>query len=298
MRRKKQEENQSQHGGSWKIAYADFITTMMAFFLLLWLLSITTTEQKKGISDYFLGVADVIETPKVVDQTHGDESSTAAKPQAAQDQPSDTLTADSGGSEGNLPADGGAGSADNAMGGGAAGGASGNSAIQSHKNHEVQLFKAAEETLLTAVKETPGMREMADHLVVQHEEEGLRIQLIDQDKRPLFNSGSAEMPEHTRQLLRLVAQVVKKVPHNIVISGHTDAIPFSKEGYTNWELSFDRANASRKALLTAGLPAARIQAVIGKESNDPLLVDEPMSPRNRRICITLVRAKEPHAKSK
>ncbi|MBN9565362.1 MAG: OmpA family protein [Alphaproteobacteria bacterium] len=283
MRRKKRNEGHAHHGGGWKIAYADFITTMMAFFLLLWLLSVTTADQRKGISDYFQGVVNLTEAPKFMDQQHENlkvpdqvtqtDESPYESPYENPEQP--TLNQGE--------------SLSSSLQGGNT--YTGNVQSQTNKNHEAELFKATEEALIKAVRENNEIRAFADQLIMEQTDEGLKIQIIDHENRPLFNSGSADMLEHTKKIIMLVAQVVKKIPNNISISGHTDASSFSKgNNYGNWELSVDRANASRRVFLSAGFPSARITSVVGKESNELLIPDNPYSPKNRRVCVTLLKA--------
>jgi chemotaxis protein MotB len=166
----------------------------------------------------------------------------------------------------------------------------GNVTSQTNKHHEAELFKATEEAIIKAVQESAEIRAFADQLIMEQTDVGLKIQIIDHENRPLFTSGSANMLDHTKKIITLVAQVIKKVPNNISISGHTDATPFSKgNNYSNWELSADRANASRRVFLSSGFPAARISSVVGKESNELLTPNDPYSAKNRRVCVTLLK---------
>jgi chemotaxis protein MotB len=131
---------------------------------------------------------------------------------------------------------------------------------------------------------------MAQSLLIDNTPEGLRIQIVDQDRYAMFPLGSAQLYDHTRRMMGLVAQVVQRMPNRIAVTGHTDATPFQgRNNYTNWELSTDRANASRRALMEAGVPQTRINRVVGKADQDPLLTDDPANPRNRRISIVLLR---------
>jgi chemotaxis protein MotB len=278
MRRKKRGEEHGHHGGGWKIAYADFITTMMAFFLLLWLLSSTTADQRKGISDYFHGVVNLTDAPKFMDQQHENlrtpdqVTQTDENPYESEDQPTPNQ-----GEQLSSSMQGG-----NTF--------TGNVTSQTNKHHEAELFKATEEAIIKAVQESAEIRAFADQLIMEQTDEGLKIQIIDHENRPLFTSGSANMLDHTKKIITLVAQVIKKVPNNISISGHTDATPFSKgNNYSNWELSADRANASRRVFLSSGFPAARISSVVGKESNELLTPNDPYSAKNRRVCVTLLK---------
>jgi chemotaxis protein MotB len=129
--------------------------------------------------------------------------------------------------------------------------------------------------------------------VIDRTPEGLRIQIVDQDRQPMFPLGSAEMLEPAKKLMALIAQAVLRLPNKISISGHTDATPYALGKYSNWELSADRANASRREFVGDGVPEDRISRVVGQADRDPLVPDDPTSPRNRRISVVLLReAKE------
>jgi chemotaxis protein MotB len=155
---------------------------------------------------------------------------------------------------------------------------------------EEQSFARAEADLRQALQEIPELKPLAQNLLVDRTPEGLRIQLVDQERYAMFASGSAAPAEQTRRLLATVARIVQALPNAVAITGHTDASPFPRGAqYTNWELSSDRANAARRAMLEAGLPAARVARVIGRADTEPLIADNPADPRNRRISIVLLR---------
>ena len=143
----------------------------------------------------------------------------------------------------------------------------------------------------------PELADLKRNLVIDMTPEGLRIQLVDQDRQSMFPSGTADMHDRTRLLLQKVAQIVTRLPNRISISGHTDATPFrgGASGYGNWELSTDRANASRRVIVDSGVPAGRIDNVIGKADSDPLIASDPANPANRRISIVLIREKRAEA---
>ena len=287
----------AHHGGAWKVAYADFVTAMMAFFLLLWLLQVTTDEQKMGIADYFspasvarsntgsggvlsgrtvtaegakpfdqspMGV--VVSLPPEPGELDAEESTDEAVETAADDggeQAQDTEVAealDAGDLEEFL-------------------------AIR-----EEEQFAAAEEALRQAIDSVPELRNLVNNLLIDQTEEGLRIQIVDEDGESMFPIGGADMYDHMKQMLGLVVGAVRQLPQQIAIKGHTDGTPFvNKDGYTNWELSSDRANSSRRALIEAGLPPERISSVVGLADQEHLDEDDPASPRNRRISIILLR---------
>jgi chemotaxis protein MotB len=266
------------HGGAWKVAYADFVTAMMAFFLLLWLLSATTEEQRKGIANYF--------APNLVSDTtagsdgvlggrtitsDGAMTSNAALP---------TITLDlvrPGWNAGEM------------AGGIRPDDLSEEAAEALLAEWEEERFREAEFALRQAIQDLPELQPLADNLIVDRTPEGMRIQIVDRERLSMFPLGSAEMLEHTKRLMILVAEAVRQLPNKIAITGHTDATPYAPgRGFSNWELSTARANASRRALIAAGLPEDRIASVIGKADQEPLIKEDPASPRNRRISIVLL----------
>jgi len=302
IKRVKKGGHDAHHGGAWKVAYADFVTAMMAFFLLLWLLQATTDEQKLGIADYFapasvsrstsgsggimggrtfskdgakpndqtpVGVAiEIPATPPDWDNT-GD--------------PEETTTEDETGPGGIAE-----GSPESEE----------DSALEAFlTQREEEQFAAAEQALRQAIDNIPELRNMVNNLIIDETEEGLRIQLVDEAGESMFSSGSANMFDHTKKLLALVVDVVKQMPQRVSIKGHTDSVPFqNSDGYSNWELSTDRANSARRGLIEAGLPPDRIAAVAGRADQEHLDEDNPESPRNRRISFILLRH-EPGARA-
>lgn len=259
------------HGGAWKVAYADFVTAMMAFFLLLWLLSITTEVQKDGIADYFTSNPAVTRSESGAGGVLGGTTievegamTSKVKPlvekQATQD-PAMTSTQN----------------------------ISNERFEQERKKREQENFEAAQEALKKAMASTPELAEMSDSLKVDMTPEGLRIQIIDQEGKPLFASGSATPLAHTKKLLKKVSGIIQKLPNEISVRGHTDSIPYGiNNNYSNWELSADRANASRRELIKGGMPAPRLNNVVGKADTDHLFSDDPRDGRNRRISIILL----------
>ena len=162
--------------------------------------------------------------------------------------------------------------------------------MEANNRHEQQQFEKAKQAMNQAINSIPELRKMADSLMVDNTPEGLRIQIVDQDGLAMFPSGSPDMFGHTRALLDLVARVVKQLPEKLSIAGHTDSIPFSgQSNYGNWELSADRALATRRALLMSGVPQNRVDRVVGRSDVDPLVTNDPANARNRRITIVLLR---------
>ncbi|HUK07713.1 MAG TPA: flagellar motor protein MotB [Stellaceae bacterium] len=322
------------HGGAWKVAYADFVTAMMSFFLLLWLLNVTTDIQKRGIADYFEptvssrsmsgaggvlggltmgqpGAQDLPESPPSFqlnmpalrqpnDGDQGDQNGASTSSKTPDPDASATAGESADPKVGVGPQEkNGPGPEDK----------TGHSKVQAKTpidqmtdaelakraaEREEKEFAAAEFALRQAIQDVPELKNLADNLLIDRTPEGLRIQLVDQDKQSMFPLGSAQLDDAAQKLLMLVAQVVQKLPNKVSITGHTDATPYSwGRSYSNWELSADRANASRRALLNDGVPAERIDKVVGLADHDPLVKDDPRSPRNRRISIVLLREAKP-----
>jgi chemotaxis protein MotB len=315
----KKSKGAAHHGGAWKVAYADFVTAMMSFFLLLWLLNVTTDIQKRGIADYFeptiasksqSGAGGVLGGLTMNSPGAQDASSSPPNFQlamAALRQPDDGDEGDLSGSAG--PSDtgektGGATAAKESGGptkSDQTGAATANAQKPVERMTELELqkrleereekqFAAAEFALRQAIQDVPELRNLADNLLIDRTPEGLRIQIVDQEKRSMFPLGSAQMADNAQKLMALVALVVRKLPNKVSITGHTDAAPYAfGRYYTNWELSADRANASRRELVTDGVPAERIEKVVGLADRDPLLPDDPRAASNRRISIVLLR---------
>ena len=289
------------HGGAWKVAYADFVTAMMAFFLLLWLLNATTEEQKKGIAEYFSPVTtftpdSVSESPSGAGGVMGGRSMTSEGAMVNDTSPVGITVALPGSKEDSeaqteQPADGTKESQRLAEEEEAPEQAVDRAEVDRlARELEQERFAEAEADLRQALESVPDLSDFAKNLVIDQTPEGLRIQIIDQEGRSMFASGSADMFTHTQRLLALVADAVKKLDNPVAIKGHTDSTPYaSGKDYSNWELSTDRANSSRRALLAAGLPATRIASVVGRADQEHFVPEEPNSPRNRRISIVLLR---------
>jgi chemotaxis protein MotB len=301
------------HGGAWKVAYADFVTAMMAFFLLLWLLNVTTDVQKRGIADYFeptitsksnSGAGGVLGGLTV--GSPGSETVPMSQPnfnpaQTAMRQPNEGEDGNDGGSPGSDP------DQDNNNTGAGQNNSSGAGPAQDKKLTDAQFqkeasereekrFEQAKKALEDAVKDSPALQALAKNLVIDETPEGLRIQLVDQDKTPMFPLGSADMLDQAKQLMKLVAQAIGKLPNKISITGHTDSTQYALGAkYTNWELSADRANATRREFLNDGVPSDRLSRVIGMADQDPINTTDPSDPQNRRISIVLLRQNQEKA---
>jgi len=248
------------HGGSWKVAYADFVTAMMAFFMLLWLLGSTTEQERSAIQGYF-------QNPSMVQGAGGTSSNildlggTAAQIGAVviSAQPQEDSESEMSEAEAML------------------------------EQMEQEQLDALLESLEYAVAENQSLKAYKDQMIFDFTEEGLRIQLIDKDDRPMFDIGSNALKPYSRSIIRGLVKVIEEVPNRVSISGHTDQHPYSSDaGYTNWELSADRANAARRELLGSGLDEERVGRVVGLASSVPFDPQDPYHPSNRRISIVIL----------
>ncbi len=267
------------HGGAWKVAYADFVTAMMAFFLLMWLINTTSPEQKRGIADYFApasvsqttsGSGGILAGTGLSDSgAKSDGSATTPSPPAPETppNPSDAKGAKTGTASADAAAE------------------------TAQAKAEADEFKSAAESLRQALQDMPELAELSKQVIVDVTPEGLRIQLVDQEGRSMFDQGSAKPNDRARLLLRAVSKVVRQMHNRITVSGHTSAMVGPGAGGDDWALSADRANAARGVLQEAGVEADRIYQVSGKANSDPLYPDDPTLPGNRRIAITLLREK-------
>jgi len=256
------------HGGAWKIAYADFVTAMMAFFLLMWLLGSTTEGDKKGIADYF---ASPLKLSLLASGSGAGDASHVVKG-GGQDLTRTTGQVKRGDIE--APRD----------------------TINLHqlKAEQIRAEVARLDDLRKKVEQAlagnPELKGMASQLLLEMTSDGLRIQILDADQRPMFASGSPQVQPHMRALLRAVGGLLAEVPNRLTLEGHTDALPFGSgdRGYGNWELSADRANASRRELVTGGLPEDQVLRVQGLAASHPLDRKDPAAPANRRISIIVM----------
>lgn len=284
------------HGGAWKVAYADFVTAMMAFFLLLWLLNATTEEQKMGIADYF-SPASVSRSQSGSGGVLGGQTISVEGAQVSAGGPSEggvtlpippslSVPNEVEGEEEDVEA------AENEPNAGE--NERGENVNEMLARREQEQFEAAEEALRDAIEGVPELEALQNSLVVEQTPEGLRIQLIDQEGFSMFASGSANANEQLVQLIKLVTQVVTQLPNKLSVSGHTDSRPYKNANdYTNWELSSDRANAARRLLLGEGLDQGRIANVQGRAATEPFLPEDTTNPSNRRISIVLLRENTP-----
>ncbi len=260
------------HGGAWKVAYADFVTAMMAFFLLMWLINTTTPEQKRGIADYFApesvsrsesGAGAMLGGTSSSNDGHDGQGTLSVKTQLR------PPVKDKSEDEEKKAKD-----------------AASDAASQAN---DAALEQAAAR-LRQAMQDQPDLAELSKHVLIDDTPEGMRIQLIDQDAQSMFEPGKAEPTPRVQELLRQVAKIVSSLPNRLSIAGHTDGEAFQGPGgYSNWDLSSARANGALKVLQEAGVSDDRIAEVAGKAGSEPLYPDNPMASANRRISIVLLR---------
>jgi chemotaxis protein MotB len=288
------------HGGAWKVAYADFVTAMMAFFLLMWLLNATTEAQKRGLADYFTptittnkgtsgsgqpfgGKSPFDDGPAISDKGTLATMNAAAPPVDVDDDGSDTLAVKTVHSEAVDPK------------GDDAGGRLGKSGHQdggpgaAARKLEKTAFQDAARTMQKAIAADPELAPLGKQFSIDLTQQGLLIQIRDEDKRPMFTSGSAEPNAQALKLLTRLAPVLAKLKEPVSIAGYTDAAPYAGTGRSNWDLSTERANATRRVLSEQGVPDDRIKDVTGHADRDLLLPADPLNAANRRIAILLLR---------
>ncbi|MBK6744471.1 MAG: flagellar motor protein MotB [Hydrogenophilales bacterium] len=265
------------HGGAWKIAYADFVTAMMAFFLLMWLLGSTTKGQMEGIADYF-------KTPLKIALAGGSGSGDASSVvkgggedltrkagqvmRGATESSKDTLSLEKSKAD--------------------------------RERTEAGRLKDMKAKVEKIVESNKTLSSFKKQFKIDITNEGLRIQIIDDQNRPMFDIGGAVMKPYTREILRAIGQTLNELPNKISLSGHTDAQRYvtGERGYSNWELSADRANASRRELVAGGLEQGKIMRVVGLADAVPFNKENPSDPVNRRISIIVMNAKAVEAINK
>lgn len=322
IKRRRKSGHGGHHGGAWKVAYADFVTAMWAFFILLWLLNTINSEQRKGIAEYFAPVA-VSQETSGAGGLLGGRSITAP---GAQSTPSSPITPDTPsttqppatpdgeedgtGLDGQRPEESRFAYRERVEHAAEAAAvppqhpgesledfaarlqeaAKAAPAPDSEAQAEAKAFQDAAAEIRQSLESVPELEPLARNLLIDQTAEGLRIQIVDGDRVAMFPSGSAQMYPQTRQIMLLLARVLAKVPNRMVITGHTDASAFAADaGRDNWSLSFERANAMKRVLVAAGVGEGRVQDIAGRADRDLLVPDQPNSPRNRRVSIVLLR---------
>lgn len=314
IRKKRRGGHAAHHGGAWKVAYADFVTAMMSFFLLLWLLNVTTDIERKGIADYFApasisksesGAGGIFGGQTIT--TNGAQISYATPPTTQSETIPTVGKGDEGEEETKGKSQGGTDAkpgkdeqADKGGGAAAANTSEGRTlskeeaAMAEAMKKEEASFKDAEKVLRQAIEGSPELKDFVNQIVIDRTSEGLRIQIIDRDKFSMFPSGSSIPYEKARDLLILVGKVIARLPNNISVTGHTDGTPFSTGSHRdNWTLSTERANISREYLVSAGVGEGRISRVSGLADREPFVPNDTKDARNRRISIVLLRQAAP-----
>ena len=260
IKRVKKTKGHGHHGGAWKIAYADFVTAMMAFFLLMWLLTVSTEDELRGISDYFdsplrismMGGQSIGEQTRPLPGGGDDLTRTEGEVRFGDPIPLDT-----------------------------------EALLREQERRELEALK---ERIEQAIESIPSLSQYRDQLLIDITDEGLRVQIVDLENRPMFELGSALLQPYAANILGEMATLLNQVGNRVSITGHTDAAPFAggEVGYSNWELSNDRANAARRELISAGLDPGKVLRIVGLASTVPLDPDDVFSPVNRRISILVV----------
>ncbi|HMH64420.1 MAG TPA: flagellar motor protein MotB [Rhizomicrobium sp.] len=270
------------HGGAWKVAYADFVTAMMAFFLLMWLINTTTPQQKRGIADYFApqSIAQTVSGSGGVlgGKVMGEDSAHAGGAQSVMQKQSPPSPS----------------SATKALASGATQGGANSDATNNMDGHTGQDgdFAHAAEAIHQAVQDNPDIANLSHQVITENTPQGLRIQLVDQDGRPMFQQGTNEPMPYTRKLLAAVGGIISSLPNRVSISGHTSGNDTTVTG-GSWDLSASRANQARALLQAGGLGNDRIYEVAGKAGSEPLLPEDPNASANRRLSILLMREAPP-----
>ncbi|CAH0286109.1 flagellar motor protein MotB [Stenotrophomonas lactitubi] len=268
VRRVKKAGHAAHHGGSWKVAYADFVTAMMAFFLVLWLMASTSKPERAAISEYFRNPSPLVgssATPAPGMAGPGGASTSMIKLGGATDV-----------SRGNS-----------------------NDPFQNQQKaipqpvdeqqRDKQQLEALMKELQEAISRSQALEPFKDQLLLDLTPEGLRIQIVDKQNRPMFDLGSATLKPYTQQILHELAEYLNHVPNRISLTGHTDITAYSAaRGYGNWELSADRANAARRALIDGGMEDSKITRVVGLSSSVLFDKTDPQNPINRRISIVVM----------
>lgn len=241
------------HGGAWKLAYADYVTAMMAFFLLMWLLASSSAKAKQGLAEYF-------KDPSKVSLSGGSGTGdrTSLIPGGGE-----SITREAG---------------------------HGKKTEDRTKKREMERLEKLKQEMQRMIKQDPQLQQFKEQFKVEITDEGLRIQIIDQENRPMFDVASSRMAPHAKDLVEKMAALINDLPNTVTITGHTDARPYlgGLAGYSNWELSADRANAARRTLVSGGLREEKVLRVVGVSSSMPFNKQDPLDPANRRISIVVM----------
>ncbi len=266
------------HGGAWKIAYADFVTAMMAFFLLMWLLGSTSRGDLNGISEYF-------KTPLKVALMGGSGSGDSSSIIKGGGQ--DLTRSEGEVKSGDLPQEK---RIINIK-------ATQQEYLRLQRKKELDKLKALKSNIERVIDADAKLKTFRKQILLDLTSEGLRVQIVDEKNRPMFQSGSADLEPYTKDILREIGKMLNDMPNKISLSGHTDAQPYvtSDRHYSNWELSADRANASRREMIKGGLASDKVVRVVGLSSAVLFDTERPLNPINRRISIIVMNKKAEEA---
>lgn len=268
VRRVKKAGHAAHHGGSWKVAYADFVTAMMAFFLVLWLMASTSKPERAAISEYFRNPSPLVgssATPAPGMAGPGGASTSMIKLGGATDVSRGNSNDPFQNQQKSIPQP------------------------VDEQHRDKQQLEALMKELQEAISRSQALEPFKDQLLLDLTPEGLRIQIVDKQNRPMFDLGSATLKPYTQQILHELAEYLNHVPNRISLTGHTDITAYTAaRGYGNWELSADRANAARRALIDGGLEDSKITRVVGLSSSVLFDRTDPQNPINRRISIVVM----------
>jgi len=270
VRRVKKKGHAAHHGGSWKVAYADFVTAMMAFFLVLWLVASTSKPERGAISEYFRNpspLSGTSSTPAPGMAGPGGASTSMIKLGGAADVSRGTSNDPFQNQQESIP----------------------KAVDPDSRQQEKKQLEALMQELTEAISKSQALEPFKDQLLLDLTPEGLRVQIVDKQNRPMFDLGGAALKPYTQTILRELANYLNHVPNRISLTGHTDTAAYSTQhGYGNWELSADRANAARRALVDGGLDEAKVTRVVGLASSVLFDKTNPANPINRRISIVVM----------
>lgn len=270
VRRVKKKGHAAHHGGSWKVAYADFVTAMMAFFLVLWLVASTSKPERGAISEYFRNpspLSGTSSTPAPGMAGPGGASTSMIKLGGAADVSRGTSNDPFQNQQESIP----------------------KAVDPDTRQQEKKQLEALMQELTEAISKSQALEPFKDQLLLDLTPEGLRVQIVDKQNRPMFDLGGSALKPYTQIILRELANYLNHVPNRISLTGHTDTAAYSTQhGYGNWELSADRANAARRALVDGGLDEAKVTRVVGLASSVLFDKTNPANPINRRISIVVM----------
>ena len=273
-------QEEGAHGGAWKVAYADFVTAMMAFFLLLWLLNATEQEVLDGLSNFFTPTTRTTSAPSGSGNLFGGQ--TPNDPGPTQDKRAQSPDASEGSATGDINSNDSATGAEDEVSTGSPG--------EVNAQDEAKRFNQAKENLETQINELPPeLADLQQTFKIDITDEGLRIQLVDSQQKSNFEQGTDELTDHARLALQLLSDIAVTLPNPISVTGYT-ATNEATEGL--WDLSIDRANAVRRGLAELGLGNRRFELVAGLGDTEPLIPENPNSPQNRRMSVVLLRQAE------